>query len=86
MRYGWGGLEVGKDTDILKLLNKRSKHRLSHSQLLFVVQGARNSQNFWSKLRKRDWNYISVISFGPFLSDAKITHCNVTNVITYLWQ
>ena len=49
-------LEVGKDTDILRLLNKRSKHRLSHSELLSVAEGSRNSQNCWSKLWKTDWS------------------------------
>jgi len=56
--WGWGveKLEVGKDTDILRLLNKRSKHRLSHSELLSVAEGSRNSQNCWSKLWKTDWS------------------------------
>jgi hypothetical protein len=42
--FGGGGRwKVGKDTDILRLLNKRIKHRVSHSELLSVAEGERNS-------------------------------------------
>lgn len=40
---GGGRWKVGKDTDILRLLNKRIKHRVSHSELLSVAEGERNS-------------------------------------------
>jgi hypothetical protein len=58
-------LEVGKDTDILRLLDKRSKHRQSHSELLSVAEGARNLRNYGSKVHKTDWNGISLTSLGP---------------------
>ena len=56
-------LGVGKDTDtILRLLDKRSKHRPSHSELFFVAEGARNLQNYGSKLHETDGNWISLMS------------------------
>jgi hypothetical protein len=62
MRFG-GELEVGKDTDMLRLLDERSKHRLSNSELLSVAECARNSQNYWSQLGKNRlelvFNYIA---------------------------
>jgi hypothetical protein len=62
--FGAGGggekLEVGKDTDILRLLDKRSKHRASHSELLSLAEGSRNSQNYGSKTdgRELDFTYV----------------------------